>query len=100
VKVDTIAARICKAGDRSPADARAMLRQVDQDHGREAVLEVIARMRVLSQTRYQEVMRVFEGLPGMSFEEALRIKRERGDPCAQGWMKHEGTYIKIIYRET
>jgi hypothetical protein len=100
-EVAIIAERICKARDRDVNDARAMLRQVDHDHGRDVALAVVEQMKVLSQRRYQEVMRVFENLPrDITFEEALRIKRARGDKCALGWTKQGNGYVKMVSRET
>ena len=94
-EIATLAERIGKARDVDPLDARAMLRQVGLDHGRDVALAVIAHMRSLSECRYAEAMAVFEGLPSMSFADALRIKSASGDPSAQGWTKQsDGTFSK------
>ena len=95
-EIATMAERISKARDRDDHDARAMLRQVELDHGRDVALAVIAHMRSLSECRYAEAMAVFEGLPrDISFADALRIKSASGDACAQGWTKQsDGTFSK------
>jgi hypothetical protein len=89
-EIAATAERISKARDACPADARAMLRQIDHDHGRDTVRAVIAQMQRLSECRHTEAMAVFAGLPPMPFGDALRIKRERGDVCALGWTPGDG----------
>jgi hypothetical protein len=37
-----MAERICKARDRDPCDARAILRQIDLDHGHDVALAIAA----------------------------------------------------------
>lgn len=95
-EISTMAERICKARDRDPADARAMLHQIAHDHGREVGLAVAAMCQTISRRRCEEVSRVFEGLPSdITFADALRIKRERGDACAQGWTRDGNVYAKL-----
>jgi hypothetical protein len=97
-EIVSIAENIFRAKDRDPADAKAMLHQIDHDHGHAVVLEVIARMQVLSQARYDAAMAVFEGLPpNTSFGDAVRIKQARKDPVADGWeLQDGGNYVKTI----
>ena len=95
-EIAMLAERISKARDRDQRDAKAMLRQVRVDHGDDALRAVIEQMKLLSQVRCEEVSRVFEGLPSdVSFAQALRTKRERHDPVAQGWeLQADGVYAK------
>ena len=90
------AERICKSRDADPSDGLAMLHQIAQDHGRAAALAATEMCRIISQLRYAEARAVFEGLPPMSFGSALRIKRERGDPVAEGWTKDGNVYAKLV----
>jgi hypothetical protein len=96
-EIATMAERICKTRDVDPVDAKAMLRQIVHDHGRDVALAVIEMCRIISQRRYAEAMAVFEGLPrDVSFADALRIKASRGDACAQGWRREsDGTFSKL-----
>lgn len=97
-EIAAIAERISKTRDRDTRDARAMLRQLDQDHGRDVAQAVIARMQLLTGIRHDATMAVFRGLPsGTSFADAIRIKTARGDPCAQGWSRQrDGSYAKDV----
>ena len=90
------AERICKARDADPSDGLAMLHQIAQDHGRAVALAVTEMCRIISQLRYAEARAVFAGLPPMSFESALRIKREQGDASAEGWTKDGNVYAKLV----
>jgi hypothetical protein len=92
-----MAERICRARDRDPADARAMLHQLDHDHGRDVALAVAAMCRIILQRRSAEVAKVFAGLPSTtSFGDALRIKRAQHDPSAEGWQQIGDAYAKLV----
>jgi hypothetical protein len=44
-EIATMAERVCKARDRDPCDAKAMLRQIDLYHGHRIVRAVVAEMQ-------------------------------------------------------
>lgn len=96
-EIATMAERVCKARDRDPRDAKAMLRQIDLDHGHRIVRAVVAEMQQQGQLRYAEAMAIFEGQSrDTTFADARAIKRERGDASAEGWTKQsDGTYAKM-----
>jgi hypothetical protein len=50
-EIATRAERVSKVCDRDQRDARAMLRQIDQDHGCDIVRAVIEQMQLLSECR-------------------------------------------------
>jgi hypothetical protein len=94
-EIATMAERVCKARDADPRDAKAMLRQIDLDHGHRIVRAVVAEMQRQTQLRHVEAMAVFEGLSSdTTFEDALAAKRARGDPVARGWTKVGNVYAK------
>jgi hypothetical protein len=97
-EIVAMAERCCKARDHDPADARAMLNQFAHDHDRDATVAVIAAMKQQTQARYDAVIEVYKDLPHtLPFAEALRIKTERNDPCANGWHRmNDGTYYRDI----
>ena len=99
-EIATMAERVCKARDRDPRDAKAMLRQIDLDHGHRVVRAVVAKMQRQGQLRYAEAMAVFEGLSNdTTFADALAIKTAGGDLRAQGWTKQsDGTYAKMVVK--
>jgi hypothetical protein len=96
-EIAMMAERICKARDADPADAKAMLHAISYQHGHAVAGAVVEMCRTISQRRCEEVSRIFAGLShDISFADALRIKREQHDPCAQGWTKQsDGTYSKL-----
>jgi len=87
-EIATMAERVCKARDADPRDAKAMLRQIDLDHGHRIVRAVVAEMQRQGQLRHVEAMAVFD------FADALAAKRAQGDPSAQGWTKVGNVYTK------
>ena len=89
------ASRLNNVRDRDPDSSRAMLLGINDQHGRGIVRAVIEEMERQAQVRYTEAMAVFANLPPMTFAEALRIKRERHDPCAEGWTKIGDTFSKL-----
>ncbi|MCK1303898.1 MULTISPECIES: hypothetical protein [unclassified Bradyrhizobium] len=97
-EIAAMASSICTAHDACPADGRAMLHQIAHDHGRAVAVAVTAMCRMISRRRCEEVALIFEGLPpDISFAAALAVKRERGEPCAQGWTKQsDGTFAKLV----
>ena len=97
-EIATMAERVCKTRDRDPRDAKAMLRQIDLDHGHRIVRAVVAEMQRQTQLRYTEAMAVFEGQSrDTTFADALAAKRAQGDASAEGWTKQsDGTFSKVV----
>jgi hypothetical protein len=96
-EIAAMAERCCKAKDVDAVDCRALLHQIEQDHGRDTMLAVVEQMQQQTQMRNVKAMEVFAGLPPMTFEAALKIKAARGDPCALGWRKErDGTFSKTV----
>jgi hypothetical protein len=94
-EIASTASRICKARDHDAADARAMLNEFAHYHDHAETRALVEQMQRQSRARYKQAMAVFAGLPPMTFEAALRIKRSRNDPSANGWhLMNDGLYCK------
>ena len=97
-EIVSLAERIFTTRDYDRADAVAQLHQIECDHGNDVMQDVIEQMQMLDRLRHEAVMEVYKDLPhDLPFEEALKIKASRNDPCAQGWQRQaDGTFAKMV----